>query len=771
MARVISSTSEYLDRRNPARVDAITERLLKSKARASAAEQFNTVLGTAERIISSPAIVGAVSAIREGLTPSPEDLKAQAAQARLTQQTQSAALQEDRVVQNVLKQYGSPMNVPGFVLDTLTPRQRERLNEMGLSQFETQAKAQPAPAMPSLKPAAPISEAERKVPTVAEQQGLAQIEAGMAREAAGQAREERARAGEAFARGELEMARGREAEIEAAGTEAKRLMSVAEGHRQLRDIALQEGNQEEANRQGAMFLELQQQAKKMVEGAGLDWEMTTAQQRLESARAGAKMEPSPQFSAEVANVGNAIIDRGQEAVDNAKMRILQKPNPTPAEQQLLAFLEEMAPGAVGSVSRVTPTAPAAPAPEVARAPETQAPEATMAAETSEAPERTSETQRGPAELVAERIAALEAKPGRTDYENYELQLLRAQRVGPTEAPVTVSQAETLGLLGRETMPAETEAQPEMTGFDLSTPAGIYAAARMADTREKQALVLAAAQQVLRPERRATNLFEALGFGGPTQASTQQMALVSNLFPKIVTQTEKDLAQAQLSIARAEQLRQQAKLTGERAETERVMRGAKTEAELAKAFKSRASAFAELDRAKAALMRARKAGRGVGAALKKVRQNQKDSITFNYQVETQARTRHRELESEERELARVKSPGAEPTLPTVQSSQRMRAYAQEKAKWDKANADYQRAQARLASIPGEKTEQLNIIAECQANKARLLEDRAAGVEDIKRTLRKRRGGTAPAAPAPAAKPAAPAVPTKPAGKSLDELLPE
>ena len=87
MARVISSTSEYLDRRNPARVDAITERLLKSKARASAAEQFNTVLGTAERIISSPAIVGAVSAIREGLTPSPEDLKAQAAQARLTQQT------------------------------------------------------------------------------------------------------------------------------------------------------------------------------------------------------------------------------------------------------------------------------------------------------------------------------------------------------------------------------------------------------------------------------------------------------------------------------------------------------------------------------------------------------------------------------------------------------------------------------------------------------------------------------------------------------------
>jgi len=313
----------------------------------------------------------------------------------------------------------------------------------------------------------------------------------------------------------------------------------------------------------------------------------------------------------------------------------------------------------------------------------------------------------------------------------------------TTASIGPEQAATSGV-APAAAPAQVLGAPPAQAasqFDLNTPEGIYAAARLAKSPQQQALILQAASHVLRPERRRpTTIFEAFGMGGPTQPSASQMATVQRLFPKIATQSEKDMARAELYRAQAEKARANAKLYGQKTLTESGLRGSKNDLLIAKAYKARVTANAAWKRALDALKIAgKRRGRGgPSAAGKALKAAARGATAANNKLRANAERRHQELKSEERQLAKVKHPGLAPTPPTVTSRRRMAAYNKEKRKWEAANSSYTAAQNRLRAIPKEKQSLDEVVQETLDNNATILEDTKKGVEAVKKSLR--RGST-------------------------------
>lgn len=748
MARIISNTSEYLDSRDPLKVRQYQQALLRTKTRASGLQALNTVLNTADKIVSSPALIGGIAAAKQIFSGDDrEQMIKKAAEAR---SATAAGGNDETVVNNVLAKFGDPSQVPSFVTDTLTPAQQQMLQSKGVQNYVGQAVAglpsQPAPASPP--PAAP--------------QPRQPIDARVAEMAADQARtaqpgkEMQAGLQEAELLNQEKLAKKSEAEVRAAEDGIKQLMRIAKYTQRLADTEEDANKRNQLRRESAGYME---QAKSRLSSAGLDWRLNE------------DFEQDPQYNQAVVSLGDSIVDRGQEYLDSVKVQLLQKTSLTPAEKELLAYLEDVAPGKVGSVARVQRQGimPSERAPrrgaegagdgiddnlpdEVVDLTEQygdetapELPKSVAAGVTPPVQSESTAANQGPAELVSERIGVLQNKR-RTPYEDYELQLLQAQRIPATQDRQQLTEVPQMQRKKEDASPEAQEAAFEYS-FDLNTQDGIYAAARQADTHGKQAMVLAAASHIMRPERKApSNIFEAMGFGGPTQATGAQINLVRTLFPVIQTQSEKDYAAAQLSYARAQMLREQSKLTSEKTETERQGRGAKIEVDLAKAFGARASAFANLDRAKAAMIRAGKSGKGKGTAAKALKASAKDATTANHRLRTTVENRKKELESEEREKLKFANPGSEPKDPTAGMNPELvaltKSLSKQKSDWVKDSqehqdkkADYDKAQARLKEIDEEKKNGDAIVQETFANDEKILNDAREGVTAVKNSLKK------------------------------------
>ena len=373
---------------------------------------------------------------------------------------------------------------------------------------------------------------------------------------------------------------------------------------------------------------------------------------------------------------------------------------------------------------------------------------------------------GPKEMVDSRIKELQIKGDKSPYENFELQILQAQRVGETQAPLTATT--------RPTAPATPVAEVETEQFVAQTPDQIYSEARLADTPERQARVLEKAATVFRTQPgRPQNIFEALGFGRPQGADEEQLKLVAGLFPKIQSPTDKSIADAELARARAQQLIAQAGLTGEKTESERLLRGAKQETELAKAFDLRARSYVNLLKLQQQKRRGgggRKRSAGEGTAIK-------DATNATKYVESMIDRNIAALQNDIDADARITAPGgsrpAEPRRTTGETARKV--YAAQ-ADWDEQARKYEAAQTRI-------TEKQRRIDEQNAEKAngretlRQLTVPAEG-ETVKgrlETARKFIGGVKPTpapapapTPVPAPRPAAPLIniPTLP--KSADPL---
>lgn len=291
---------------------------------------------------------------------------------------------------------------------------------------------------------------------------------------------------------------------------------------------------------------------------------------------------------------------------------------------------------------------------------------------------------GPKESVDARIAVLEAKPKRSFAENRELTILREQRVGETLPPAP------------RAMPAPRAARAPAVAveeeFVAATPEQLYSEARLADTAEKQAAVLEKAATVFRAQpARPRNIFEALGFGRPAGADEDQLRIIAGLFPKIMTTTEKDIAAAELSRARAMALKEQAGLTGEKTESERLNRGAEQELKLAKAYKLRADALTAAEKAAAAARRGGKGkGKGAGPAIK-------DALKVTQDTEREFIATIRQNQNDNDVDSRIPAPGGErPRTPTgFMSKEAQRKLANAQAQYDEQLARYEAAQARIA----------------------------------------------------------------------------
>ena len=89
MARVISSTSEYLDRRNPAAVSNAQDSLAKNVYRNKTFENFGKILSAADKVVTSPAVIGVASMLKaiaptgEATVLNTDDLKQKAVQAKV----------------------------------------------------------------------------------------------------------------------------------------------------------------------------------------------------------------------------------------------------------------------------------------------------------------------------------------------------------------------------------------------------------------------------------------------------------------------------------------------------------------------------------------------------------------------------------------------------------------------------------------------------------------------------------------------------------------
>jgi hypothetical protein len=659
MARVISSTSEYLDRRNPAAVSNAQDSLAKNVYRNKTFENFGKILSAADKVVTSPAVIGVASVLKaiaptgEATVLNTDDLKQKAVQAKVGPiATEPVAIKptdaEVKVADLVVSTYGRYDQIPANVLKKMTPGQLE--------------------AAKSRSPLAPLT------PAVTEQPSPSRVEVSAESQRMNQ--EAAARAEEIAGQKELALAEKRKMDVEEAVKDARDLMKIADRNRQLRDIALQEGNQAEANMLEQEYLSLQRQAKSRVAASGLDWEMVGQTVRAADAKKQAAAEvraAGTSFSEVVAKQGNQIIDAGQAMVESEKIRLMEKEAAgtlSIMEGQLLDYLEEFAARPVGSVARTesprgTRQNIAQNSPVDRRAPEPAPPMDSVAASEAEAPASSQAgAGMGPAELINQRIEVLQAQRRRSPYEDIELMLLKNQRPGETLPPQQKQTGQ-----ATESMPSRRNvATAASEPLDLSSEQGIMAAARMADTAEKQSAIVRAAYQVIRPEaRQAATVFEALGFGVPTRPSSEQIRMVTSLFPKIETTSEMDLASAQSLYARAELTRQQAKLAAENAETERLIRGGKVDEKIASGELKHANAIAAIRNAESARIRALKSGkRGSGlAAAKKVEATNKAGLSA---AASSVNSRNQQndadigrIEAEIKATRAISDPGPKPVL--------------------------------------------------------------------------------------------------------------
>jgi hypothetical protein len=248
-------------------------------------------------------------------------------------------------------------------------------------------------------------------------------------------------------------------------------------------------------------------------------------------------------------------------------------------------------------------------------------------------------------------------------------------------------------------------------LDLSSEQGIMAAARMADTAEKQSAIVRAAYQVIRPEaRQAATVFEALGFGVPTRPSSEQIRMVTSLFPKIETTSEMDLAQS--LYARAELTRQQAKLAAENAETERLIRGGKVDEKIASGELKHANAIAAIRNAESARIRALKSGkRGSGlAAAKKVEATNKAGLSA---AASSVNSRNQQndadigrIEAEIKATRAISDPGPKPVLQGNFANSSTRAkHDALVAKWREKSYKYDNAKQIAKDLESKRQEKL------------------------------------------------------------------
>jgi len=658
-------------------------------------DKLGKVISMADKVVSSPAAIGVAGLLKGGFDKlSKSDMLKQAASARLgpageaTTAEAAATATPQNAAALVASMYGGAANVPPNIIANMSEEDKQAL--AGL--YADEATAQPAPAI------APLATA------VAGGEGP-----GMAAEAKSVAQEDerRARSVEATnTEDELEFVKKKETKMKTFQVAAKNYTDTA---KQLGLLASMEDDPVEARA-------LKEEARKMRLMAVAELRKISSEEQIKETAVPQAERGEVQFPPEVASAGDRIIDGGQVSVDAVKERILSSENPTPQEEALLSYLEEMAPGMVGEVSREAPTqmAQAAPAAEVA--------DTAHAAESEEAVSAASP-------ILDERLPdVLRRRPLEHIPEIPETSQTARQ---PDTTASTPSVSPDQSGVAQQAPPAS---------FNLSTPAGIYAAAKVATTRRQQAMVMQAASQVLRPERRApTTIFEAFGAGGPTQAGARQLAMVNALFPKIKTQTEKDIASAELARARAEKAREQAKLIGEKGISEGALRSAKLGTEIAKKYKLRATANAALDNAMANLIRANKSGRGRGRATSNLKRAVKDATAKNKALRRSAEAQNRALETERRGLSKFGNPGPEPKWPRASAPGRTaagQAFLKRHRKWKKDDRNHTTATTRRGEIEAVTGMNNTVIDESFKNAADILENAKAGVASVRASLKKR-----------------------------------
>ena len=715
-------------------------------------DKLGKVISMADKVVSSPAAIGVAGLLKGGFDKlSKSDMLKQAAEARLGPAGGAASVAETAVTATpqstaamVADTYGGAANVPPNIIANMSDEDKQAL--VGL--YTAEATAQPAPAIPPLATAVAGGEGPGMV---AEAKSVAQED------------ERRARSVEATnAEDEQEFVKKKETKMKAFQSTAKNYTDTA---KQLGLLASMEDDPVEARA-------LKEEARKMRLMAVAELRKISGEEQVKKTAAPQAERGEVQFPPEIASAGDKIIDAGQASVDAIKERILSSENPTPQDEALLSYLEEMAPGKVGEVSRE-----AAPLPDVQKYLAPTPPPG----EYDAIKEGNLVIAKGE-DAVANEIHYLNGISDRTKGEEALLAYLKAQRGGsqaaqvPAASPILderlpdVLRRRSLKHIPEVPTASQTARQPDTTAtapsvspdqsgvaqqpspasFDLGTPAGIYAAAKMAKTARQQAIVMQAASQVLRPERKApSTIFEAFGAGGPTQAGARQLAMVNALFPKIKTQTEKDLANAELARARAEQARAQARLIGEKGISEGALRGAKLGTEIAKKYKLRATANAALDQAKAALIRANKSGRGRGRATSNLKRAVKDATAKNKALRRSAEAQNRAFESERRALAKHGNPGPKPVWRRASDPSRTaagQAFTKRLRKWEEDDRNHKAAKERIDKIDAGSDMNNTIINETFKNDADILEDAKRGVASVKKSLSRRsKRKTAPKTP--------------------------
>jgi len=752
MARIIADVGGYLRARKGPKLDELSKQPVRNRTM----EQLGVVINAADKIATSPAIVGGVAALRESFAGAAEDPRARAAK----------QLQDpQRVAKTLAATYGDASQVPTEIIANLPQETQDALVELYAQTAGPPETLSPGPS-PLLDPVtaprqAAAMEAARRKEAIAPAQPPMDIQ----RFVAGKEMATRADIAAEKARKQQQVRNLQtlKKEIQDAGLaqqfsgyfdadpavrsanvavleeliSGKDVVQQAAGANRMFAAAATPAQKAARAQQLLDFIDRyesimdlprsSQQGKRDVRAAEVLTEdviraQDTAPRAVETDVVGrAPVEQPMGFGAALTPGDSAGLSPRQDAG-------LSVDELTRIGQRALSGARAEIPGVPTSVPATTPqTEPSVIEPSV-----------TAPVATAPAPAVTE----GPREMVEARIATLEAMPRRSAYENYELGLLKAQRVGPTQAAVDIDETVVDTRTGAATRatPDVVEDLAEISVFDLSTPEGIYAAARTADSRMKQAVVLEAAAKVLRPERkRPQTIYDALGFGGPTQPTQTQLRTVTALFPQMERQSDKDIARARLYEARALETREKAKLVSEKAETERIQRGAKTETELSKGFKNRASALAALERAKAAMLKARKTGRG--RATNSLKKAAKDAKAANKMLRSNAESRKKELESEERQMARVKPPGVRPERPegytdaALANTAAGRRYLKSLDRYKKDMRAYEAAQERLKKIPAEKEDLDAVVQETFVNDERILEDAREGLQAVKKSLRK------------------------------------
>ena len=216
--------------------------------------------------------------------------------------------------------------------------------------------------------------------------------------------------------------------------------------------------------------------------------------------------------------------------------------------------------------------------------------------------------------IDKRVAELEAKGGMlSDYEKVELAGLKSNLTPtlPSSAPTpSVPPVASAPQLQKKEVVAEETAAPQ----EFRSSDDVLAAARVADTYEKQQEVLAAASKFFRPK--ATNIFEAAGFGGISRSpdNVRIAREVAALFPKFKSESEKEkeMADIQAKIARTELARQQTLLAGAKTASEEAYRPGKIDEQIARNAKTRMDAYVAYQNAKARMMDAVRKGNKAGA---------------------------------------------------------------------------------------------------------------------------------------------------------------